>query len=60
MPDLLNGLPLRSVALGTKDQIAKAEALGQYRSELEHASGQPILPEELLWPARQCEVFLPV
>jgi len=59
-PDLLNGLPLRSVALSTKDQIAKAEALCQYRSQLEHASGQPILPEELLWPARRSsEVFLP-
>ena len=60
-PNLLNGLPLRSVALSAEDQLAKAEALCQYRSQLEHASGQPILPKELLWPARQYrEVFLPV
>jgi len=60
-PDLLNGLPLKSVALSVEDQLAKAEAMSQYRSQLEHASGQPILPEELLWPARQsCEVFLAV
>ena len=57
-PDLLNGLPLKSVALSVEDQLAKTEAMAQYRS---HASGQPILPEELLWPARQsCEVFLPI
>lgn len=60
-PNLLNGLPLRSVGLSAEDQLAKAEALRRYRSQLEHASGQPILPKELLWPARQSrEVFLPV
>lgn len=60
-PGLLNGLPLKSVSLSVEDQLAKAEAMSQYRSQLEHASGQPILPEELLWPARQsCEVFLAV
>ena len=59
-PELLRGLPLVSVALSTTAQQAKAQALALHRSQLEHASGQPILPDCLLWPARKpFEIFLP-
>ena len=59
-PELLRGLPLMSVPLSLKAQKAKAEALASHRSQLEHASGQPILPDHLLWPARKpVEIFLP-
>lgn len=59
-PELLRGLPLMSVPLSLKAQQAKAEALALHRSQLEHPSGQPILPDHLLWPARKpVEIFLP-
>lgn len=59
-PALFRGLPLMSVALSGKAQQAKAQALASHRSQLEHASGQPILPDCLLWPARKpFEIFLP-
>ena len=58
-PALLGGLPLTRLALDPGSQAAKAEALLQHRSQLAHPSGEPILPERLLWPARlPCEVFL--
>jgi LmbE family N-acetylglucosaminyl deacetylase len=59
-PRLLRDLPLRALGLGADHQNAKLKALSQYRSQLEHSSGEPILPGDLLWPARRSiEVFLP-
>jgi LmbE family N-acetylglucosaminyl deacetylase len=59
-PSLLQNLPLRSVALGSDHLHAKLTALSRHRSQLEHPSGEPILPDNLLWPAlRSSEVFLP-
>ncbi len=59
-PDLLQGLPLHSFPLNDDLLLAKREALLCHRSQLQHASGQPILPESLLAPARRpFEVFLP-
>ncbi len=59
-PSLLSGLSLRRVPLSPELLHAKAEALVQHRSQLMHPSGEPILPERLLAPARRSfEVFLP-
>jgi LmbE family N-acetylglucosaminyl deacetylase len=59
-PQLLQDLPLRSAVLSTDHQHAKRAALSRYRSQLDHSSGEPILPDGLLWPARRSsEVFLP-
>lgn len=59
-PQLLRDLPLRALDLNADHQRAKLKALSQYRSQLEHPSGEPILPNNLLWPAqRSTEVFLP-
>jgi LmbE family N-acetylglucosaminyl deacetylase len=55
---LLGGLLLRSFPLSDGMREAKAEALLCHRSQLEHSSGEPILPEDLLGPARRSfEVF---
>ena len=59
-PQLLKNLPLRSLSLSADNRRSKLSALSQYRSQLEHPSGEPILPDELLWPARRStEIFLP-
>jgi LmbE family N-acetylglucosaminyl deacetylase len=59
--DTLHGLPLVCFPIGEEQQRAKRSALLCHRSQLEHASGQPILPEYLLAPAyRPFEVYLPV
>jgi LmbE family N-acetylglucosaminyl deacetylase len=59
-PQLLQDLPLRSLSLNADQRSSKLRALAQYRSQLEHPSGQPILPDDLLWPARRLtEIFLP-
>lgn len=59
-PRLLRDLPLRALDLDARHQQAKLKALSQYLSQLEHSSGEPILPDNLLWPARRpTEVFLP-
>ena len=59
-PTLLEGLPLRSFALNPDLLLAKRDALLCHQSQLEHSSGEPILPESLLAPARRpFEVFLP-
>jgi LmbE family N-acetylglucosaminyl deacetylase len=53
-------LPLHTFALKPEFVKAKAAALAEHRSQLEHASGNPILPENLLGPARRnFEVFAP-
>ena len=59
-PDLLRGLPLCAFPLDRELLLAKHEALLCHRSQLAHASGEPILPPSLLAPAkRPFEVFLP-
>jgi LmbE family N-acetylglucosaminyl deacetylase len=58
-PDLLQGLPLLALKLTVARQRAKMEALSEHRSQLRHHSGEPVLPDSLLWPARlPFEVFL--
>jgi LmbE family N-acetylglucosaminyl deacetylase len=55
---LLDGLPLRSFLLTENQMHAKAEALVSHVSQLAHSSGEPILPQNLLGPARRSvEVF---
>jgi LmbE family N-acetylglucosaminyl deacetylase len=57
---LLNGLPLVAVPLEETSLAAKREALLCHRSQLQHESGEPILPIDLLGPVvRPYEVFLP-
>jgi LmbE family N-acetylglucosaminyl deacetylase len=59
-PALLRDLPVRSFQLSPDQQRAKAQAIQHHQSQLVHSSGEPILPESLLWPARQSfEIFLP-
>lgn len=58
-PALLDGLPLRRFDPQPKTLHAKARALSMYRSQLERADGEPILPDRLLGPARwPFEIFL--
>lgn len=59
-PSLLDGLELHAFPLTAAQQKAKADALALHGSQLAHTSGDPILHEEHLWPARlPFEVFLP-
>jgi LmbE family N-acetylglucosaminyl deacetylase len=56
---LMKGMKLVSFPLGQEEFRAKQDALACHRSQLEHPSGLPILPEYLLEPARRSfEVFL--
>jgi len=57
--DLLAGLPLGRFVPDETAMQAKADALACHASQLEHVSGEPILPKRLLGPARwPFEVFL--
>jgi LmbE family N-acetylglucosaminyl deacetylase len=57
--DALDGMHLRSFPLSCELLETKLEALSCHRSQLIHESGEPILPESLLDPAkRPFEVFL--
>ena len=57
---LLDGLDVRRFVPSETELKAKADALRCHRSQLEHASGEPILPKRLLQPAYwPFEVFLP-
>lgn len=60
-PDLLKGTGLRRVSLSPQEREAKLDALSAHRSQLTACGDEPpILPEDLLWPARMaCEVYLP-
>jgi LmbE family N-acetylglucosaminyl deacetylase len=59
-PALLRDLPLRSLTVPPDQMRAKEEALSNHLSQLDHPSGEPILPDYLLWPARRpSEIFLP-
>lgn len=61
LPSCVRDLSLRSLALSPHQQQAKHAAISEHRSQLEHITGEPILPENLLWPARRStEIFLPV
>jgi LmbE family N-acetylglucosaminyl deacetylase len=54
----LDALSLRSFPLNPHHLRSKSEALGCHRSQLTHESGEPILPDNLLAPARRpFEVF---
>jgi LmbE family N-acetylglucosaminyl deacetylase len=57
-PELIEDLDLVKLPLNNSEIQAKAAALLCHRSQLEHPSGEPILPEYLLRPARRSyEVF---
>jgi len=59
-PELLQGLELVRFPLDAAELAAKQQALRCHASQLQHESGEPILPEDLLGPARRpYEVFLP-
>lgn len=59
-PELLRHLPLRQLPLSAAQQQTKREALAFHVSQLQHHSGEPILPPNLLQPAwRPYEIFLP-
>ena len=58
--DVLRGLPVVKLMLRADEWRAKQEALLCHASQLHHPGGEPILPENLLGPARRgYEVFLP-
>jgi LmbE family N-acetylglucosaminyl deacetylase len=58
-PSLLRDLPLLRFEISVDQQRAKTQAICCHESQLVHSSCQPILPDSLLWPARQSfEVFL--
>jgi LmbE family N-acetylglucosaminyl deacetylase len=57
-PALLSGMHLSAFPLTDRLSETKLRALAHHRSQLEHPSGQPILPDYLLAPARRkFEVF---
>ncbi|WP_419804578.1 PIG-L deacetylase family protein [Terriglobus sp.] len=59
-PEMLKRLDLRKLPLTPGQQQAKREALACHVSQLQHSSGEPILPEDLLGPAwRPYEIYLP-
>ncbi len=59
-PEVLDGVRLVSLALNEKERQAKQDALLCHQSQLRHAGGFPILPDDLLEPAtRTFEVFAP-
>jgi LmbE family N-acetylglucosaminyl deacetylase len=58
-PETVRGLSLVSFGLKAEELRAKVEAIACHRSQLYHESGEPILSEELLEPARRpYEVYL--
>jgi LmbE family N-acetylglucosaminyl deacetylase len=58
-PDILPKSDLRSMTLTNEALSAKRNALECHQSQLQHVSGEPILPANLLDPAeRAFEVFL--
>jgi LmbE family N-acetylglucosaminyl deacetylase len=60
-PDIFQKQNIQRYCLSDEARQAKAEALACHTSQLDHASGEPILPENLLWPARlPFEVFIQV
>jgi LmbE family N-acetylglucosaminyl deacetylase len=59
-PSLLKNVTMAAFPLSRDLREAKWRAIQAHRSQLEHPGGQPILPENLLAPARRnFEVFAP-
>ena len=59
-PATLEGLQLNRFLITPREQASKRDALLCHRSQLFHARGEPILPQNLLQPAwRSFEVYLP-
>ena len=59
-PALVKGLNLQAFPLDAAHQTARAEAVASHASQLQHISGDPILHDIHLWPARlPSEVYLP-
>lgn len=60
-PERLDGTQLRKLPLTAQEHKAKLHALSAHRSQLTACGDEPpILPDNLLWPARMpCEVYLP-
>ena len=59
-PALVRNLRLHAFPLTAEQRQAKAEALAFHASQLQHPSGDPILHDVHLWPARLAfEVYLP-
>ena len=59
-PALLDEVGLVSFPLNESERAAKHDALLCHQSQLQHVSGSPILPEDLLAPAlRPFEVYTP-
>jgi LmbE family N-acetylglucosaminyl deacetylase len=59
-PVLLEDLSLQAFPLTPAQRAAKADALAFHRSQFHHSSGDPILHDVHLWPARlSFEVYLP-
>jgi LmbE family N-acetylglucosaminyl deacetylase len=59
MPDAIQSLSLRRFDLDPELCAAKISALAEYRSQLQRETGEPILPDLLLAPARRnFETFL--
>lgn len=52
-PECLKGLPLRRLTLSADACFRRARALACHRSQLHRGGGPPILPENLLAPARR-------
>ena len=50
-PNSLSALNLKRFELSCEIQAKKAAALSEYRSQMEHEHGEPILPPRLLGPA---------
>ncbi|MEO6804480.1 MAG: PIG-L deacetylase family protein [Granulicella sp.] len=58
-PALLEDHQLLRFTLTERQHDAKLKALSHHSSQLTHASGEPILPDNLLWPAKQpFEIYL--
>jgi hypothetical protein len=49
-PEILSGLPLKRLRLGSTAIRTKAKAVRFHRAQLNHPSGEPILPDYLLGP----------
>ena len=59
-PSLLEDLPLRFFQLSRDQQRTKMQAIRHHQSQLVRSSGDPILPDSVLWPVRlPFELFLP-
>ena len=57
-PDVLDTLKLKALSMDGRLMAARQRALACHASQLAHASGEPILPESFLAPARRpIEVF---